>query len=124
MTQPIVSIEATPMSRFQRHKFLLMVGATIVTSLLLVTIALIMYASNGTEQLDLSRPGFKSIGPKAAVKKDFNTFPSSGPIDTDAVKKFESLYDTSARKVTSAQAFQADPIGATINAPSADVTEQ
>lgn len=117
MVDPIVPVEVTPMSAFQRHKFWLLVGSTIAISLVMVTLALVLYATSGTEQLDLSRPGFKSISQKAATKKDFETFSGSGPLDKNVADEFTRLYDNESSKVTKASGFSGDPIGATIITP-------
>lgn len=115
MVDPIVPIAETPMTPFQRHKFFVLVGGTIAISLILVCVALTLYVSNGTEQLDLSRPGYQSISKKAAAKKDFDSFSSEGPLDKSVANDFSRLYDTEAKRLTDAKSFSGDPIGATIS---------
>ena len=114
MTEPIVPIQDVPMTRFQRHKFLVMVGGTIVISLVLVSAALTLYATSGTEQLDLSRPGYQGISKQAVSKQDFDSFSSEGPLNKQVAKQFENTYDVQVKKLTTVQAFGGDPIGATI----------
>jgi len=108
MTQEDLIAEAKSLSPWQRHRFTVLIGSTIVVSLFLVGVALALYASSGTAQLDLSRPGYQSVRDQAVRSDDFNGFPSSGPIDDEAIKQFRSLYNDQADKATSFDSFGGD----------------
>lgn len=90
---------------WQRHKFLLMVGVAIAISLFLVGVALALYASSGTTQLDLSRPGYQSVRQQATRSDTLTTFPADGPLDNKAIEEFRKLYEERAGKATSVDSF-------------------
>jgi len=100
--------EAKHLSGWQRHKFLLLVGLTIVTALFLVTVAMSLYSSSGTAQLDLSRPGYKSVRGQAPERSDFDAFPSDGPIDKDTFDSFRKIYNSRTQKAAKIDGFSGD----------------
>lgn len=97
--------EAHTMSRWERHKFIVLVAITIVTALFLVWISLGLYNSSGAAQLDLSRPGYKSV--QSQVKKDdsFTGYPASGAMNKDAIEQFRKLYNDRAKQATAVDSF-------------------
>jgi hypothetical protein len=121
MTEDQLIAEAKNLSPWQRHRFIVLIGATIVISLFLVGVALALYASSGAAQLDLSRPGYVSVRDKAVQSDDFEGFPASGPIDKDAVNQFRSLYDKQSKEATNVDSFGGDVMSdktLSIDAPS------
>lgn len=105
MTDKELIRDARTLGRWEQHRFMLLVGISIVISLLLVGVSLQLYASSGAAQLDLSRPGYVSVREQAAQSTVFEGFPSSGAIDQDALNKFRVLYDKQAEQVTSVDSF-------------------
>lgn len=97
--------EAQHLDRWQRHKFMVLVGITIVVSLVLVAISLWLYNSSGAAQLDLSRPGYQEIRSQATNGSDFTEFPSSGDINSEALDAFRELYDERLKEATSVDSF-------------------
>lgn len=111
MSEEQLMEESRELTRFERHKFLLMVGATIIISLILVSIALVLYVKNGTEQLDLSRPGYQALGKEVTKNSQgFNGFDAKGPLDQNVAKEFEALYADESKNVTEADAFSGNPL--------------
>jgi hypothetical protein len=100
--------EKTHLSKFEQHRFLVMIGAAVGISLFLVSVALALYASSGTAQLDLSRPGYTSVQKQASRQDEFKSFSSSGPIDRKVIDEFRKLYDNEAKAATSVDAFGGD----------------
>lgn len=77
----------------QAHKFLTMVALVIGVSLFLVYVALSLYQSSGTLQLDLSRPGYDSARQEAVKDTEvFKGFSADGKIDKEALNEFDKLY--------------------------------
>lgn len=105
MTQEDIPQEGHQLSRFEQHKFMLLVGITILIALFLVSVALAMYASSGAAQLDLSRPGYTSVRDKAVRSDSFDSFSANGPIDKSTLDQFRKLYDKQAQKATSVDSF-------------------
>lgn len=97
--------EAHKLSRWERHKFMLLVGLTIVISLFLVWIALGLYNSSGAAQLDLSRPGYKSVQSQVTKDDTFSGYPSTGTMDKAALDQFRGLYTTRAAQATGLDSF-------------------
>ena len=101
--------EISRFSRFiGRHQFALFISGVVVLSLLLVIIALTLYVSSGTAQLDLSRPGYEKIRTQVRNDESFKGFSDSGPLDDTSLKQFESLYDQRLKEVESVDAFGND----------------
>lgn len=97
-------------TEIRSHRFATFVIGSIVISILLVMVALALYASSGTEQLDLSRPGLADIREQAQNDDKFKGFSSSGPLDDPALDEFAKLYDTKLKEATSVDAFGGDAL--------------
>lgn len=111
MTEEELIRSADELTRFQRHKFLIMVAGTIVISLAMVAVALIMYAQSGAEQLDLSRPGYQAVGKEVTQNsQSFDGFSSSGPLDQSVAGSFTKQYQKEAGNVTKVDAFGGSPL--------------
>jgi hypothetical protein len=103
-----LAAESQSLGPWQRHRFLVLIGLTIVISLFLVGVALALYASSGAAQLDLSRPGYTSVRGQAARSDSFEGFSASGPVDKETIDKFRSLYESQAEKATNVDSFGGD----------------
>lgn len=108
MNQEELAIEARKMNRWEKHRFMLLVGLTIVISLFLVMISMGLYNSSGAAQLDLSRPGYKSVREQVTKTETFRGFPSSGSIDQSTLDEFKNLYKKQASKATAIDSFGGD----------------
>ena len=93
------------LDRWAQHRFLILIGGTIIISIFLVAVALALYASSGAAQLDLSRPGYVSVRNQAVRSDGFVGFPSTGTIDSAAIDQFRTLYDKQAEQATNVDSF-------------------
>jgi hypothetical protein len=101
--------EFSKFSRYMhRHQFIVFISGVIVLAFLLVTVALTLYVSSGTAQLDLSRPGYEKIRTQVRSDESFKGFSSSGTLDDASLKQFESLYDQRLKEIESVDAFGND----------------
>jgi hypothetical protein len=73
--------------------------------LFLVGVALALYVSSGAAQLDLSRPGYKSVREQVTRTEVFDGFSSNGSLNKDTVDEFRKLYATQAEKATNVDSF-------------------
>lgn len=110
MSEEDLMPDGRKLGRYEQHKFLLLVAITIVISLFLVAVSLALYASSGTAQLDLSRPGYQAVREQAVRSDALEKFPSTGPITQDTVDEFSKLYDEQAKKATNVNSFGGDVI--------------
>jgi hypothetical protein len=92
----------------QRHRFTVFIMGVVGLAILLVSIALALYVSSGTAQLDLSRPGYEKIRTQVRSDEAFKGFSSSGKIDENTLRQFEALYEERLREVESVDAFGSD----------------
>lgn len=98
-------------SRFAQHKFITLIVGTVLLSLVLVSIALWVYASSGTELLDLSRPGYQEVSKSLADQDNKGDgFPATGVLNSDALKSLQGMYDASSKRVMSGDPFSGDPL--------------
>jgi len=103
--------ELGPQSFIQRHRFLFLIAATIVISIILVSISLYVYKASGAAQLDLSRPGLRSVSSQTInANKDFTDYSDIGPINKTTVTQFKQLYDKQVQAITQVDAFGGDPL--------------
>ena len=100
--------EARALGHWERHKFLVLVGITILISLFLVSVALNLYTSSGAAQLDLSRPGYQSVIGQVRKTDDFGGFAGIGPIDAESLSQFRSLYSTQSAQASAVDSFGGD----------------
>lgn len=105
MTDEELMADAHKLGRWGQHRFMLLVGASIAISLILVAISLKLYASSGAAQLDLSRPGYVSVRDQATQSGRFEGFSASGEIDEKAIEEFRELYKKHADQATNVDSF-------------------
>lgn len=105
MTEEELMHEASELGRWQQHRFMVLVAATIAASLLLVIVALWLYNTSGAAQLDLSRPGYQSVRDKIEHDNDFGEFSSSGEINDEVLEEFRTLYDKQLKEATTVESF-------------------
>lgn len=94
------------------HQFFTMVILVIVISLFLVYVALSLYQSSGTLQLDLSRPGYDSALQEATKDNEvFRGFAADGPINKSTLNEFNQLYkEKAAEALIEIDAFSGDAL--------------
>ena len=74
------------MYRLAKNRFVILIIASILISLVLVMIALGLYARSGAAQVDLSRPGYSEVRKQVSEDdQEFKAFPGTGPIDKDSL---------------------------------------
>ena len=102
---------AEPTLRFRdQHRFLILITGTIIISVALVIVSLVIYNVSGSAQLDLSRPGYKSVSDKVDRTNEITDYSSFGPVNKETVKEFTTLYDEQAKKAKAVDAFNGDPL--------------
>ncbi len=110
MSEDDLNGDSQPLTRWEQHRFMLLVGGTIMIALFLVGVALALYASSGAAQLDLSRPGYQSVRDQAVQTGKFDEFPSTGQLDREAIGQFRSLFDKQVEQVTGVDSFGGSPM--------------
>lgn len=115
------------MTGWEKHRFLVMIGASIVVALVLVTVSMKLYESSGAAQLDLSRPGYEHVNEKVAQSEIFRGFSAVGEVDEKTIAEFKAMYDERAAAATNVDSFGGDVMSDAalgIDAPSpADETQ-
>lgn len=118
-------------SFINRHKFVVMLGLSIIATFFLVFVSMAMYNSSGAAQLDLSRPGYKSVRDKAVKNDDdFQSYPSTGEINQKTISEFQLLFTKQTNKIKSVDAFGGDPLSpealgiGTLTVPDSDSNTQ
>lgn len=110
MSEEQLKTEVKTLTPWHRHRFVALIGSTIVISLFLVGVALALYASSGAAQLDLSRPGYKSVREQAVRSDTFEGISATGTVTQDTIAQFRSLYSSQAQKATNVDSFGGDPM--------------
>lgn len=118
--------DANHLPGWQKHRFMLMVGGSIIIALMLVGVSMKLYASSGAAQLDLSRPGYEHVSEKVAQSEVFKGFPSTGGIDKKTLEEFRAMYNKRADQATNISSFGGDvmsDVALSIDAPAAPPLE-
>lgn len=102
--------EAEQVDFWKQHRFFILIAGAILLALFFVAIALNLYHSNGTAQLDLSRPGFQSVRDKIDRSGDNDGFAASGRLDKAAFDEFRTKYQEQAERAKSTKGFSAEPL--------------
>jgi len=95
---------------WDQHRFMLLIAGTIVIAFILVSVSLVIYNVSGSAQLDLSRPGLKSVSGKVDRTNVVTDYSAFGPVTKDTVKTFTDAYDAQAKKAKAVDAFNGDPL--------------
>lgn len=95
------------LTRWQQHRFLVMIAGAITAACFLVSVALGLYNSSGAAQVDLSRPGYEAIRTQASQDQSSKSFDATGTLDKATFKSFQDLYDARAAKVVDVDSFDA-----------------
>jgi hypothetical protein len=94
----------------EQHRFMLLIGATILIAIILVVTSIVMYNVSGSAQLDLSRPGYQSVSDKVDRDTAVTEYSAIGPVNKTTVDEFTKLYDEQATKAKAVDAFNGDPL--------------
>jgi len=106
MSEPREHDESAP-TFWQQYRFFVLIALVVTIALFLLSISLGLYNSSGAAQVDLSRPGYESIRNQADQDKNDKSFDSTGNLDEEALKTFDSLYSNRAAKVVGVDSFDA-----------------
>ncbi len=100
-------------SRFSQHRVLVLVGLTIIVTIIFTAVGMMLYSTSGTAQLDLSRPDYKGVNEiveKEKEKAALVDYPATGDINDAALKQFDELYKKQLTNTTSVDVFDGDPM--------------
>lgn len=130
MSEPVIDAasndapQESAITFWDMHQFSLLVILAITASLVLVGVSLALYASSGAAQLDLSRPGYKTIISQGTTDtNDFENYSPSGALDQESMDEFRVLYGKQADKAKAVDAFSGDPLNPDVLEISAPETE-
>ncbi len=110
MAEPIILQPDEDMTFWDKHRFSLLLILTVLIALALTVISMIAYNVSGTAQLDLSRPGYRSVSDKVDKTDSITEYSAFGTVDKDSINEFTKLYDTQASKAKAVDAFNGDPL--------------
>jgi hypothetical protein len=103
--QPAVNVP------WYRQQIVIFVSGSIVVAILLVLVSMALYASSGAAQLDLSRPGYKSVQNKVDQTDTFESFPETGSVNKSTLDQFQKIYDRQSKQVDNSDAFSSSALG-------------
>lgn len=98
------------LSFWDRHRLSLLLVLTVAIAIIMTVISVVIYNVSGAAQLDLSRPGVRSVSNQVEKNDDIDTYPASGTITKESIQEFIRLYDAQANKAKGVDAFKGDPL--------------
>lgn len=105
-----VKLTDTELSFWDRHRLSLLLIVTVLIALTLTIVSVAIYNSSGAAQLDLSRPGYRSVSSQVEKTDTIDTYSAIGDVNKDTIEEFMDLYDTQATKAKAVDAFNGDPL--------------
>lgn len=106
---PVRPVDETP-TFWDRHRLSLLLILTVCIAIVMTVISVVIYNSTGAAQLDLSKPGFRSVSSQVEKTDKLDTYSSSGPVNKETLEEFVKLYDAQAAKAKAVDAFNGDPL--------------
>lgn len=97
------------LSFWDTHRLSLLLILALAATIVLTTVSMIIYASSGAAQLDLSRPGYKAVSSQVE-DTSVSEYSATGKLDADAIREFIKLYEEQAKAVKGVDAFNGDPL--------------
>lgn len=97
------------LSFWDRHRLSLLLVLAVSIALILTVVSVTMYTLSDAIQLDLSRPGYKSVSNQIEDVKS-SEYSAFGPVNEDTIKEFLTLYDDQATRAKATDAFNGDPL--------------
>jgi len=107
---PAVELSADGLSFWDKHRLSLLLLITVIIALIMTSISVIIYNNSGAAQLDLSRPGYRSVSNKVEQTDEIDTYSGVGAVNKDTINEFMKLYDAQATKAKAVDAFNGDPL--------------
>lgn len=109
-SQGIVSAIEDKIAVWSQHRLVLLLIGSVVVALILTTASIAIYNGSGAAQLDLSRPGYRSVSDQIELDTTDDSFSASGAVTKDTIHEFIKLYDEQATKAKAVDAFNGDPL--------------
>lgn len=107
-TPPIAVDER--LSFWGRHRLSLLLVVTVIIALCLTVVSITLYNVSGAAQLDLSRPGYRSVSDQVDKESKIDEYSASGAVNKETIEEFMKLYDAQAAKAKAVDAFNGDPL--------------
>lgn len=101
---------STELSFWDRHRLSLLLILTVIIAISMTVISVVIYNSTGAAQLDLSRPGYRSVSSEVETTDRIDTYSASGPVNKETINEFIKQYDEQASKAKAVDAFNGDPL--------------
>ncbi len=98
------------LSFWAKHRFMLLVACTITVAIIMTVVSIVIYNASGAAQLDLSRPGLKSVSDQVDTETKVKDYSSFGAVNKTTVDEFTAIYDEQATKAKAVDAFNGDPL--------------
>lgn len=117
-----MNTEQESMTVLQKHRFFLLIAIVIAISCAMIAIGMYIYNTSGAAQVDLSRPGYKSVRSEAKRDSADDSFPATGPLDDQAFDSFNKMYSNHARQVVGVDSFDPSALDAAAQQLTVDTT--
>ncbi len=106
----VITASEEELSFWDKHRLSLLLIIAVIVAITLTTVSVIIYSVSGAAQLDLSRPGYKSVSSQVEKDSGVSDYSSIGNLDEKTIKEFVELYDEQSERVKAVDAFNGDPL--------------
>jgi|JI10StandDraft_1071094.scaffolds.fasta_scaffold211303_3 hypothetical protein len=100
-----------PTEIVRNHTLVVMIAVAVLIAICSVVVAMYLYNSGGTAQIDLSRPDYQSV--RNQVTKDTSeiNFSSSGALTAQDYNDYRKLYNDQMQQAVKNNGFAGDALG-------------
>lgn len=97
--------EAEKLTFVEAHRFWIMIVGALGIAFFLVLVAMNLYNSSGTAQLDLSRPEYENVRDQVGKDGDTVSYPAVGELNEESLEQFRTLFDEKSEKLQKGKYF-------------------
>lgn len=109
---PVVSTSTSEdeVAFWGKNRLVILLIGTVGIALILTCVSIAIYNSSGAAQLDLSRPGLRSVSSQVEKDDASEGFNASGSVTKETINEFITMYEAQAKKAKGVDAFSGDPL--------------
>lgn len=87
------------------HMIFFGVSIAVIVALVLTSVSMWLYVVSDVARLDVSRPQYQSVREEVKKVEDTKKFNSTGPLDVQALRDFQELFDARRKSLNESGRF-------------------
>lgn len=108
--ESVIPEASEPDTLLMRHRLAGLLIISVLIAVGLTVVSMVIYSTSGAAQLDLSRPGYRSVSSQVEKADATERFDASGEVSESVINGFMGQYQEQASSVKAIDAFNGDPL--------------